>query len=52
MASRKVFHCLVDDTALITNISEIENWVSHGAITLVIPLYSVSSLVPDTPAHH
>jgi hypothetical protein len=37
---RKVFHCVVDDTALTTNISEIKKWISHGAITLIVPLYS------------
>jgi hypothetical protein len=32
---------MVDDTALSTNISEIEDWVSQGAIVLIIPLYSM-----------
>jgi hypothetical protein len=40
-ASRKVFHCAVDDTALTTNISEIKKWASNGAITLFVPLYSM-----------
>jgi hypothetical protein len=40
MTTRKVFHCIVDDTALITNISEIKNWVFRGVITLVVPVYS------------
>jgi len=39
----KVFHCIVDDTALITNISEIKTWVSQGIVTLVVPLYSTDS---------
>lgn len=40
MTTRKVYQCIVDDTALITNISEIETWVLAGAATLVVPLYS------------
>ncbi|KAJ9194463.1 hypothetical protein DTO166G4_2419 [Paecilomyces variotii] len=41
---RKVFHCAVDDTALTTNISEIKKWTSNGAITLVVPLYTLERL--------
>ena len=37
---RKVFHCVVDDSALTVNISEIKKWTSQGAITLIVPLYS------------
>lgn len=44
MAGRKVFRCIVDDTALITNINEIESWVFKGAITLVVPLYTLERL--------
>lgn len=44
MTARKVFHCIVDDTALITNISEIKNWVFRGVITLVVPVYTVDRL--------
>ena len=47
MATLKVFHCLVDDTALTTNINEIEAWVLHGAITLVVPLYSLCRTALD-----
>ncbi|KAL1845817.1 hypothetical protein Plec18167_009278 [Paecilomyces lecythidis] len=43
-AARKVFHCAVDDTALTTNISEIKKWTSNGAITLVVPLYTLERL--------
>ncbi|PGH28034.1 hypothetical protein AJ80_00289 [Polytolypa hystricis UAMH7299] len=42
--SRKVFNCVVDDTALTTNISEIKKWISQGAITLIIPLYTLDRL--------
>jgi hypothetical protein len=41
MSVQRVFHCIVDDTALITNISEIKTWVSQGIVTLVVPLYSM-----------
>lgn len=37
---RKVFNCAVDETALTTNISEIKKWTTHGAMTLIVPLYS------------
>lgn len=37
---RKVFHCVVDDTALTANIGDIKKWTSQGAITLIVPLYS------------
>lgn len=40
---RKVFHCVVDDTALSVNIGEIKKWTSQGAITLIVPLYSMFS---------
>ena len=42
MSSTHAVHCIVDDTALTANITEIETWVARGAITLVIPLYSRS----------
>ena len=38
---RKVFHCVVDDTALTANVGEIKKWTSQGAITLIVPLYSM-----------
>ncbi|PGG96924.1 hypothetical protein AJ79_09403 [Helicocarpus griseus UAMH5409] len=41
---RKVFHCVVDDTALTTNVSEIKKWTSSGAITLIVPLYTLERL--------
>ena len=41
MASRKVVHCIVDDTVLTANIDEIETWISLRAVTLVVPLYSM-----------
>lgn len=42
MPSANAVHCIVDDTALTANITEIETWVARGTITLVIPLYSMS----------
>lgn len=41
---RKVFHCAVDQTALTTNISEIKKWTTNGAITLIVPLYTLERL--------
>ncbi|OJJ51762.1 hypothetical protein ASPZODRAFT_12573 [Penicilliopsis zonata CBS 506.65] len=41
---RKVFHCAVDETALTTNISEIKKWTANGAITLIVPLYTLERL--------
>ncbi|KAF7159676.1 hypothetical protein CNMCM5623_005056 [Aspergillus felis] len=41
---RKVFHCAVDETALTTNISEIKRWTTSGAITLIVPLYTLERL--------
>ncbi|KAL3469364.1 thiosulfate sulfurtransferase [Aspergillus californicus] len=41
---RKVFHCAVDETALTTNISEIKKWATNGAITLIVPLYTLERL--------
>ncbi|EAW10985.1 uncharacterized protein ACLA_066210 [Aspergillus clavatus NRRL 1] len=43
-AGRKVFHCAVDETALTTNISEIKRWTTSGAITLIVPLYTLERL--------
>lgn len=37
---RKVFQIIVDETAFTTNISEIKKWLAHGAITILVPLYS------------
>ncbi|KAL2793451.1 thiosulfate sulfurtransferase [Aspergillus keveii] len=41
---RKIFHCAVDETALTTNISEIKKWATNGAITLIVPLYTLERL--------
>ncbi|WEW59626.1 hypothetical protein PRK78_005105 [Emydomyces testavorans] len=41
---RKVFHCVVDDTALTTSISDIKKWTSQGVITLIVPLYTLERL--------
>lgn len=49
MSVQRVFHCIVDDTALITNISEIKTWVSQGIVTLVVPLYSMDSAKRPPP---
>jgi hypothetical protein len=39
-AGRKIFHCAVDETVLTTSLGEIKKWLSHGAITVFVPLYS------------
>ncbi|KAL9107898.1 MAG: hypothetical protein Q9227_007220 [Pyrenula ochraceoflavens] len=44
MNSRKVFHCVVDDSALTTNISELKKWVSQGAISLIVPVHTLERL--------
>ncbi|EEP77529.1 conserved hypothetical protein [Uncinocarpus reesii 1704] len=41
---RKVFHCVVDDTALAANIGDIKKWTSQGAINLIVPLYTLERL--------
>jgi hypothetical protein len=43
--TRKVFNCIVDDTALIAGVKSstrdgIRKWVSQGAIRLFVPLHS------------
>ncbi|KAF2192278.1 hypothetical protein K469DRAFT_554255 [Zopfia rhizophila CBS 207.26] len=47
--SRKVFNCIVDDTALIAGVKKstrdgIRKWVSHGAIRLFVPLHTLTQL--------
>ncbi|EEQ29706.1 hypothetical protein McanMca71_004379 [Microsporum canis] len=41
---RKVFHCVVDDTSLTTNLGEIKKWTSQDAIALIVPLYTLERL--------
>lgn len=43
--TRKVFNCIVDDTALVAGVKKstregIRKWVSSGSIRLFVPLYS------------
>ncbi|KAF2197007.1 hypothetical protein GQ43DRAFT_475827 [Delitschia confertaspora ATCC 74209] len=50
LPSRKVFNCIVDDTALIAGVKKstrdgIRKWVEHGAIRLFVPLHTLSQLV-------
>ncbi|KAK5071418.1 hypothetical protein LTR24_010542 [Lithohypha guttulata] len=44
MSNQNTFHCIVDDTALITNLDEIEPWVQAGTVNLVVPLYTLERL--------
>ena len=44
---RKVFNCIVDDTALIAGVKKstrdgIRKWISQGAICLFVPLHSMA----------
>ena len=44
--TRKVFNCIVDDTALIAGVKKstrdgIRKWISQGAIRLFVPLHSM-----------
>ncbi|KAI1936440.1 hypothetical protein LOZ12_000909 [Ophidiomyces ophidiicola] len=41
---RKIFHCVVDETALAANIGDIKKWTSQGAITLIVPVYTLERL--------
>ncbi|EFR04514.1 hypothetical protein MGYG_07521 [Nannizzia gypsea CBS 118893] len=41
---RKVFHCVVDETCLTTNLGEIKKWTSQDAIGLIVPLYTLERL--------
>ncbi|EFE35290.1 uncharacterized protein ARB_06247 [Trichophyton benhamiae CBS 112371] len=41
---RKVFHCVVDETCLTTNLGEIKKWTSQDAIALIVPLYTLERL--------
>lgn len=43
---RKIFNCIVDDTALIAGVKKstrdgIRKWVSQGSIRLYVPLHSM-----------
>lgn len=42
---RKMFHCIVDDTALMAGVKKstrdgIRKWIAQGAIRLYVPLHS------------
>ncbi|KAF2856898.1 hypothetical protein T440DRAFT_484984 [Plenodomus tracheiphilus IPT5] len=46
---RKMFHCIVDDTALIAGVKKstrdgIRKWISQGAIRLYVPLHTLTQL--------
>jgi len=46
---RKVFHCIVDDTALVAGVKKstrdgIRKWVSQGSIYLYVPLHTLTQL--------
>lgn len=44
--ARKIFNCIVDDTALIAGVKKstrdgIRKWISQGSIRLYVPLHSM-----------
>ena len=47
MSNQTSIYCIVDDTALITNLDEVGPWVQAGTVNLVVPLYSKSNHVPQ-----
>ncbi|KAL5117687.1 hypothetical protein ACEQ8H_004435 [Pleosporales sp. CAS-2024a] len=47
--TRKVFHCIVDDTALIAGVKKstrdgVRKWIAQGAIRLYVPLHTLAQL--------
>ncbi|RPB21601.1 hypothetical protein L211DRAFT_851318 [Terfezia boudieri ATCC MYA-4762] len=42
--SRKVFHCVVDDTALTSAIAEFKRWIQDGAVVVTVPLCTLDGL--------
>lgn len=45
MASRKLFNCILDDTALIAGLKKstrdgVKKWVNNGSIRIFVPLHS------------
>lgn len=38
--SRRVFHCVVDDTALTSAIVEFKRWIQDGAVVVTVPFCS------------
>jgi hypothetical protein len=57
LATRKLFNCIVDDTALIAGLKKstrdgIKKWVHNGSVRLFVPLHSkpgVSSATSQLP---
>ncbi|KAF2453860.1 hypothetical protein BDY21DRAFT_292134, partial [Lineolata rhizophorae] len=46
---RKVFNCIVDDTALLAGVRRgnrdgIKKWIANGAVRLFVPLYTLERL--------
>lgn len=45
MASRKLFNCILDDTALIAGLKKstrdgVKKWINNGSIRIYVPLHS------------
>ena len=52
--TRKVFHCIADDTALMAGVKKstrdgIRKWVAQGSICLYVPLHSMRLTTPTHP---
>jgi hypothetical protein len=53
---RKLFNCIVDDTALIAGVKKstrdgIRKWVAQGSIRLYVPLHSMRPALHSRPPH-
>jgi hypothetical protein len=52
--TRKIFNCIVDDTALIAGVKKstrdgIRKWISQGSIHLYVPLHSMRQDTVGSP---
>jgi hypothetical protein len=55
LQSRKIFNCIVDDTALVAGVKKstrngIRQWVKNGQIRLFVPLHGMHDRVANEPA--
>jgi hypothetical protein len=55
LQSRKIFNCIVDDTALVAGVKKstrngIRQWVKNGQIRLFVPLHGMHDRVTNEPA--
>jgi hypothetical protein len=55
LQSRKIFNCIVDDTALVAGVKKstrngIRQWVKNGQIRLFVPLHGMHDRIANEPA--